>query len=138
MRCHRGQFPNGVKQTVQYGNGVKTWASYFTNQHFIPIERTTQIFEDLVGHRISEATVLSACSELSSQISPARDRVSAQLKQSKIVNFDESGWSKKGKLHWCNKASTDRLTYYNIHASLCTDAIDDAGILTEFGGYAVH
>ncbi len=42
---NHGQFPNNVNNNVQYGNGVKTWASYFTNQHFIPIERTAQIFE---------------------------------------------------------------------------------------------
>lgn len=133
---NRGQFPNEVKQTVQYGNGVKTWASYFTNQHFIPIERTTQIFEDLVSHRISEATVLSACSELSEQIGPAIDAVSTQLKQSTVVNFDESGLRVKGKLHWLHVASTDRLTHYDIHAKRGSDAIDDAGILTEFSGTA--
>ena len=135
---NRGQFPNDVKQTVQYGNGVKTWASYFTNQHFIPIERTTQIFEDLVSHRISEATVLNASSELSEQVGPAIDAVSAQLKQSTVVNFDESGLRVKGKLHWLHVASTDRLTYYDIHAKRGTDSIDDAGILTEFSGTAVH
>lgn len=135
---NRGQFPNEVKQTVQYGNGVKTWASYFTNQHFIPIERTTQIFKDLVGHGLSEATVLSACSELSEQVGPAIDAVSAQLKQSTVVNFDESGLRVKGKLHWLHVASTDQLTYYDIHTKRGTDAIDDAGILTKFSGTAVH
>jgi len=135
---NRGQFPNDVKQTVQYGNGVKTWASYFTNQHFIPTERTTQIFEDLVGHRISEATVLKACSELSEQIGPTIDAISTQLKQSTVVNFDESGLRVKGKLHWLHVASTDRLTYYDIHTKRGVEAIDDAGILTEFAGYAVH
>jgi transposase len=127
-----------VEQTVQYGNGVKTWATYFTNQHFIPTERTTQIFEDLVGHRISEATVLKTCSELSEHIGPAIDAVSAQLKQSTVVNFDESGLRVKGKLHWLHVASTDRLTHYDIHTKRGVEAIDDAGILTEFSGTAVH
>jgi transposase len=135
---NRGQFPNEVKQTVQYGNGVKTWASYFTNQHFIPIERTTQIFEDLIGHRISEATVLSACGKLSEQIDPAIDAVSAQLKQSTVVNFDESGLRVKGKLHWLHVASTPLLTHYDIHAKRGVEAIEDADILTEFSGTAVH
>lgn len=135
---NRGQFPDEVEQTVQYGNGVKTWATYFTNQHFIPIERTTQIFEDLVGHRISEATVLSACSELSKQVGPAINAVSAQLKQSTVVNFDESGLRVKGKLHWLHVASTDRLTHYDIHPKRGVEAIDDAGILNGFSGTAVH
>ena len=35
-----GDFPVGVTQPVQYGNGVKTWASSFYNPHLIPVERT--------------------------------------------------------------------------------------------------
>ncbi len=50
---NRGQYPKGVTQAVQYGSGVKTWAAYFPNQHDLSVERTTQIFEDLVGHKIS-------------------------------------------------------------------------------------
>jgi hypothetical protein len=30
------------------------------NYHHIPVERTTEIFDDLVQHRVSEATVLIA------------------------------------------------------------------------------
>ena len=45
---NRGCFPVGVAGPVQYGNGVKTWAAYFQNQHFVPVARTAQIFEDLL------------------------------------------------------------------------------------------
>jgi hypothetical protein len=143
--------------------------------NFIPIERTTQIFEYLIGHRISFAPVLSACGELSEQIEPAIDAVSAQLKQSiafpknlsnlnrralanfvlerstsevfgqniylkyyTVVNFDESSLRVKGKLHWLHYASTSLLTHYDIHAKRGVEAIEDAGILTEFSGTAVH
>src|SRR3989454_12645717 len=57
---NKGAFPAAVTQAVQYGPAVHTWASYFTNQHHIPVERTTEIFADLVQHRVSEATVLKA------------------------------------------------------------------------------
>ena len=111
-----------VKQTVQYGNVVKTWASYFLNQHFIPTSRTTQIFEDLVGHRLSEAMVLKASDELSKQISPAIDAISAQLKQSTVVNFDSTCLRVKGKLHWLHYASTPLLTHYDIHTKRGVEA----------------
>ena len=68
---NKGEFPEGVTQPTQYGKEVKTWATYFTNQHFISLERTAQIFEDLLKHRVSEATVLKASEELSKWISPA-------------------------------------------------------------------
>ena len=56
----QGLFPESVRQAVQYGPIVHTWAAYFTNQHHIRVERTTEIFEDLVQHRVSEGTVLKA------------------------------------------------------------------------------
>ena len=34
---NRGCFPVGVAGPVQYGNGVKTWAAHFQNQHFVPV-----------------------------------------------------------------------------------------------------
>ena len=61
---NKGEFPDHVTQPTQYGNGIKTWASYFSVQHFIPLARTSQIVEDLIGHRISEASVLNCCDEL--------------------------------------------------------------------------
>jgi transposase len=51
-RASKGTFPAAVPQALQYGPVVKTWASYFTNQHHIAVERTTEIFADLVQHRV--------------------------------------------------------------------------------------
>ena len=59
----RGVFPKELSGSVQYGHGVKTWATYFQTQHFVPIERTAQIFEDLFNHRIAEGTLIKAGQE---------------------------------------------------------------------------
>ena len=68
---NRGVFPVGVTGSVQYGSGVKTWATYFQTQHFVPIEQTAQIIEDLVGHRVAEATLMKAQRECVVAIAPA-------------------------------------------------------------------
>ncbi|OAD19237.1 transposase IS66 [Candidatus Thiomargarita nelsonii] len=133
---NQGQFPEGINQTVQYGNGVKAWASYFSNQHFIPVERTAQIFEDLLNHRVSEATVLKASEELSECVSPATEAVKEPLQNSEVLNLDESGLRVKSKLHWLHVASTEKLTHYEVHAKRGTDAMEAAGILTDFKGTA--
>src|SRR4029434_99069 len=41
-RANKGAFPGTVTQAVQYGPTVHTWASYFTNQHHIPVERSEE------------------------------------------------------------------------------------------------
>ena len=134
----KGTFPSGVTQAVQYGPEVKTWSAYFTNQHHIPVERTTQIFEDLVHHRVSEATVLKASQELSECVAESTQAVKALLRNGEVVHVDESGLRVQGKLYWLHVASTDSLTDYEVHAKRGKAAMDDGGILDGFKGTAVH
>jgi transposase len=134
----QGCFPESVKQAVQYGPIVHTWASYFTNQHHMPVERTTEIFEDLVQHRVSEATVLKASEQLERCIEPSTAAVKARLRDAEVLHVDESGLRVRGKLHWLHVASTEHLTSYEVHAKRGQEAMEDAGILGAFKGTAVH
>ncbi len=134
----KGQFPDGVTQSVQYGNEVKTWASYLSNQHHLPLERTAQIFEDLIQHRVSEGTVLKASEELSGHVHPWVETIKGMLGESEVLKLDESGLRVKGKLHWLHVTSTDRLTHYEVHAKRGKEAMDAVGILNGFKGTAMH
>jgi transposase len=133
-----GTFPDAVTQAVQYGPAVHTWASYFTNHHHIPVERTTEIFEDLVQHRVSEATVLKASEELCRRIEPSTEAVKEMLRNADVLHVDESGLRVESKLHWLHVASTERLTSYEVHAKRGQEAMNEAGILGAFRGIVVH
>ena len=137
-KANKGTFPASVTQAVQYGPAVSTWASYFTNQHHVPVERTTEIFADLVQHRVSEATVLKASEQLERCIEPSTTAVKARLRDAAVLHVDESGLRVVGKLHWLHVASTERLTSYEVHAKRGHEAMEDAGILRAFKGTAVH
>ena len=82
-------FPAAVTHAVQYGPTVHTWASYFTTQHHIPVERTTEIFADLVQHRVSEATVLKASEHLDRCIAPSTEAVKGMLREAEVLHVDE-------------------------------------------------
>jgi len=133
-----GAFPAGVTQAVQYGPIVKTWAAYFPNQHHIPVERTTQIFEDLLHHPVSEATVLQASEDLAQCLTPSTAAVQEMLRTSEVLHVDESGLRVQGKLHWLHVASTDHLTHYTVHPKRGREAMETAGVLGTFTGTAVH
>ncbi|RPI78455.1 MAG: IS66 family transposase [Chloroflexi bacterium] len=135
---NKAEFPSEVSQTVQYGCGIKSWAVYFNEYHFIPLERTSEIFEDLLDHRLCEASVLQADTELAECVRPACDEIKQQVIAAGVVNFDESGLRVEGKLNWLHVASTDRLTYYQVHRKRGKEAMDQIGILPEFKGVAVH
>jgi len=134
----KGTFPDTVTQAVQYGPTVHTWASYCTNYHHIPVERTTEICEDLVQHRMSEATVLKASEHLATCIAPSTEAVQALLRDAEVLHVDESGLRVRGKLHWLHVACTERLTSYEVHAKRGHEAMEEAGMLGAFRGTVVH
>lgn len=134
----KGDFPAGVTQAVQYGLEVKTWSVYCTNEQHIPVERPTQIFADLVHHRVSEATILKAAEDVAVCIAPSAEAVQELLRHSEVVYVDESGLRVKGKLHWLHVTSTDTLTQYDVHAKRGQEAMEAAGMLGTFTGTAVH
>src|SRR5262245_60668976 len=87
-RVNKGAFPEAVTQAVQYGPTVHTWASYCTNQHHMPVQRTTEIFADLVQHRVSEATVLKASEHLERCIEPSTEAVKGMLRDAEVLHVD--------------------------------------------------
>lgn len=134
----KAKFPSDATQPTQYGNYIKSLASYFNGYQFIPLERTCEIFEDLFNHSISEATVLQANATLSNRVKPVNEAIKQQLIDSDAVNFDESGLRVDGKLHWLHVAGTSHLTCYEMHERRGKKAMDDAGILPKFSGVSVH
>lgn len=135
---NKADFPPDITQPVQYGIRIKSWAVYFSDYHFIPLERTGEIFGDLFGHRLCEASVLQADTVLAECVRPAHGAVKQQLIESEVVNVDESGLRVEGKLNWLHVASTPSLTYYGVHEKRGQEAMDQIGILPEFKGTAVH
>ena len=135
---NKASFPKDVTQPVQYGKRIKTQMIYLMNQHLIPYERTSDICFDLYGHRISAGTLYRMNQSCFHVLEKPDAKIKEHIIASEVVNFDETGLQVEQFLHWLHSASTDYCTYYYVHRRRGTVAMDEANILPQFEGVAVH
>ena len=134
----QADFPPGVTQPVQYGPRIKAQAAYLNNYQLIPWARTCELLGDFYGHTPAEALVQAANTAVVKGIAPSLEATQQQLLGAAVVHFDESGLRVAAQLNWLHVASTDQLTYYNVHPQRGRDAMQAMGILPAFKGRAVH
>jgi len=133
------EFPPEVTQATQYGSRVRAQMVYFNAYHFIPMERTAEIIEDLYQQPISAGTVVTAGEKVAEQVKPVNEQVRTYLTYTEnAVHFDETGTRLTGKLNWLHSASTERATFYQIHAKRGEAAMQKIGILPKRTGWSIH
>jgi transposase len=138
QETRQAAFPSGVTQPVQYGSRLKAQASYLNSYHFIPHARTSELFGDFYGHAPAPALVKEANQGVETGCEPALNAIYDHLIQAKVAHFDESGLRVAGQTQWLHVASTEELTYYEVHPKRGQEGMSDIGILPHFSGRAVH
>lgn len=131
-------FPDGVNAPVQYGPTIRSIAVYLQQYQFLPYERAGELMQDLFGVSISTGTLAKVMIDFAQGVEPSVEKIKEIVQSSPVVHFDESGVSVEGELQWLHSASTDTATYYEIHPSRGSEAMDDIGILPDFEGRAIH
>jgi transposase len=134
----RGIFPENVRGPVQYGDRVQALTAYFSHQHFIPVDRVCQIFQDIFDVNISPGTCSNIDEKLFRQLESFESSLKTYLLASKVLHFDETGMRCEKKLRWVHVASSQLATLYTIHAKRGQEAMNEAGSLPGFQGIGVH
>lgn len=137
-KLNRGVFPENIRGPVQYGERVQALTAYFAHQHFIPVDRVCQIFEDIFGIAISPGTCSNVDEKLFWQLEPFESGLKTYLLAARVLHFDETGMRCEKKLRWVHVASSQLATLYTIHAKRGQEAMDEAGILPLFQGIGIH
>lgn len=131
-------FPDDVKFPVQYGPRLTGLAVYLHDYQLIPYDRCCELLSDVCGCEISPATLIRAENICFEKLEEFENEVKKLLRQSPVVNFDETGMRTNGQRNWLHVASTGQMTYYMAHAKRGSEAMDDMEILPGFSGTAVH
>ncbi len=137
-KVHITEFPKGVTQPTQYGENLKSLISYLTNYQLLPLERAVEAIEDIVGQIISEGTIVNTNQKLFNILEKPVNAIKEGIKESSVVNFDETGIRNQGKTQWLHVACTKDLTFYEVHSKRGKEASQTIGILPEFKGTAIH
>jgi transposase len=133
------EFPLDVSQPTQYGPRIGAQMVYFNQYHFVPMERTAEIMQDLYGQNVSNGTIPAVNERMAAQVKPVTEDIRTYLiKTEEPVHFDETGMKISGKLHWLHSAGTKVATFCHIHAKRGAEALDAIGILPKRTGWSIH
>ena len=134
----RASFPENIKGPVQYGDRIRALIAYFSQAHFIPVDRVCEIFKDIFGVALSPGTCANVDEQLFANLEVFEAGLKAHLLASRVLHFDETGMRCEKKLHWVHVASSQAATFYTMHAKHGQEAMNAANILQKYQGIAVH
>jgi len=122
---------------MQYGPKIDAVAVYLTQQHMLPLQRTSAI-NDLFDLSFSEKTVLQAVADAADLLAPTVDTIADALRNAPVAHADETGIRIESKLHWMHTVGTSLLTWVGCHKKRGQVAMKAFGILPHFRGTLVH
>jgi len=128
----------GFSPGIQYGEGIKAFAVYLSQQQFIPFDRLQQTFEDILGIKISDGFLAGVNGSCYQKLEAFENQTKAALRNSEVLNCDETGVRVDGKLQWVHTTSSERHTLYIPHPNRGKKAIDHIGILLNYKGFCTH
>ncbi len=137
-KLNKAVFPESVKYPVQYGPNILASAIYCKNYQFIPYERISEFFYDIMGIKICSATIIRAERVCFRNLEDFENVIREKLKASTVIHCDETGMKINKEGYWLHVVSNDKYTCYLAHPKRGSEAMDAMGILPQFKGIAVH
>jgi transposase len=138
-RVHEGVFPSHVTAPAQYGAGVRAFAVLLNSGYLLPFKKIQGLFTDLFGYAVNEGTLVRANRTAYDTLASSEALLKAQLHDSPVCHFDETGLRVAGKLHWHHTVSNASVTYGFVHPKRGTEALNSpASLLPTYHGWAIH
>ena len=136
---NQGKFPASVSAPAQYGLRLQTMGVLFSHAYNIPRNKVQSIFQDLYGVSPNAGTLQSHQEVAFVQLEAEEAHIKAQLLQSAVVHYDETGFYVNQERHWAHVASNAAYTHVFVHPKRGKQAHEGSvSILPNYQNWAVH
>jgi len=95
-----GSFPGHLKAPVQYGDSVANLVSYFSARHYLPFQRSCEIFGHVFNIPISEGSIANLVQATADKLYPYYLQIKGRVENSNALGADETGAKINGKKGW--------------------------------------
>jgi transposase len=134
----RAEFPEGLVQAAQYGNGVKAHAVYMSVEQLVPCERVSEHFDSQLNLPVSAGSICNFKQEAYKGLEIFEKWVKTRLSMSGVLHCDETGININSSREWVHSVSNGLYTYYYPHTRRGKEAMDEMGVLPGAEAALVH
>ncbi|MGH9341460.1 MAG: IS66 family transposase, partial [Acidobacteriota bacterium] len=131
-------FPAPATSPASWGPRVRAAATYLLVRQHLPVARTAELLDDMLGAPVSTGWLAGLPSEAAGGLERFLLDARIKLADAPVLHVDETGARIGGSRQWLHVASTAQLTLLDCHAKRGVQATDDMGVLPGFKGVAVH
>lgn len=134
----KGNFPNNVKATVQYGENLQALSVALNTVGAVSVKRTHEILSGVFNIPLATGTISNMVKHCADAVSETVDRIKQKVADSGLGHFDETGIRVDKKLWWVHDASNCEFTYLDISPKRGYLGMEQCGVLPLFHGIAMH
>ena len=134
----KGNFPNDVKATVQYGENLQALSVALNTVGAVSVKRTHEILSGVFNIPLATGTISNMVKRCANAVSETVNRIKQKVANSGLGHFDETGTRVDKKLWWVHDASNCEFTYLDISPKRGYLGMEQCGVLPLFHGIAMH
>lgn len=124
-------YPPGMEPERVFGARLESLVTYFHQIHHLSYARLQTVLAVVFGLMISVGALSNLVRRTADRLKPASEAIRDEIRQSQVVQSDETGARVDGHNHWQWVFVTDTATYHVIAASR------GSGVIAEVMGEAV-
>lgn len=134
----KGNFPNDVKATVQYGENLQALSVALNTVGAVSVKRTHEILSGVFNIPLATGIISNMVKRCADAVSETVNRIKQKVADSSLGHFDETGTRVDKKLWWVHDASNCEFTYLDISPKRGYLGMEQCGVLPLFHGISMH